>query len=118
MKNILVLLLCLVLGGCVSPATYKIEQINLVRNDKGNVGLNKWNNPPNLSIGMTTEEVKAVIGEPSKIIGRGDRVIYVYYKEGFRWIGILMPLIPVGWECYELIFRQNKLETILEKTSY
>ncbi|MEK6714504.1 MAG: hypothetical protein AABY43_00450 [Candidatus Omnitrophota bacterium] len=118
MKNLSVLLLCLILNGCAFPTTYRTEQINLVRNDKGEVILNKWNNPPNLSIGMTTEEVKANIGEPSKIITKGDKIIYLYYKEGFRWIAILTPLIPLGRERYELIFKQNKLESILEKITY
>lgn len=118
MKNILVLLLSLTLAGCAFLSTYRIEQINLVRDDKGEVSLNKWNSPPNIIIGMTIEEVKSAIGEPSEIINRNGKVVYMYYKDGFRWICILTPLIPAGRERYELIFMQNRLEAILEKTTY
>lgn len=118
MKKTLIVLFCLISCGCTFLATYKTEQINLIRDNSGNVRLNTLNNPPNVSLGMSAEDVKKAIGEPSKIITQNTNVIYHYNKEGTRWAGILIPMIPLGRERYELTFNENRLESILERTTY
>lgn len=119
MKKILLApLFCLISCGCTFLATYKTGEINLIRDNKGNICRNTLNNPPNISLGMSAEDVIKAIGEPSKIIQRKDKVVYLYYREGTRWAGVLIPMIPFGKERYELTFGENRLEDILERTTY
>jgi hypothetical protein len=123
----------LFLSGCSGPSTIKMEKVNIVRmddkwvdfgiqqtgignvTDEGMVAQAKVE--PTVKLGMTVDEVKAVLGEPAKVITRKDKLGFIYYKRKVRYLGFCAPLFPIGREYFELIFKDDKLKEILYKTT-
>ena len=75
---------------------------------------------PEVRVGMTKDQVREVMADPSKVFTMKDgREVWVYYTSGLRWFIALPIYLPIGRNHYKFIFSGPALqEILLETTEY
>ena len=133
MKKILsCLLMCLLMTSCMCPASFEQQQVELLRfrdgtvNAPGGSWISGYNpsvhgmpcgldtNPATVRVGMSSDELRTALGEPSHITTNRGLLRWSYPTGDRRWITLLIISLPLaGNERWEFVIQSNQVQRIL-----